>query len=149
MKPGTTLRRELRLKTGNIDGYVDVVYNICFELLSDRSSLPDGAAEPRIGYVISDDLSRLIGTIDVPAELKSDKKLSDLYTYAEEISRMNAKLAEYQQRERKMEDEVAESSVHKNFRIVSLTMIECAVVVLAGVYQVFTLRRFLIDKNLY
>jgi hypothetical protein len=40
-------------------------------------------------------------------------------------------------------------SLHKNLRIVSLTLIECAVVVFAGVYQVFTLRRFLIDKNLY
>lgn len=83
------------------------MYSICFELLSDRSSFPDGTPEPRIGYLISDDLSRLIGTIDVPADIKSDKKLSDLYTYAEEIARMNAKLAEYQQRERKLEDEVA------------------------------------------
>jgi hypothetical protein len=39
--------------------------------------------------------------------------------------------------------------VNKNFRIISLTMIECAVIVLSGIYQVFTLRRFLIDKNLY
>lgn len=28
-------------------------------------------------------------------------------------------------------------------------MIECAVIVLSGIYQIFTLRRFLIDKNLY
>jgi len=94
VKPGTTLRRELRLKTGiAVITTLDVVYSICFELLSDRSALPDGAAEPRISYLISDDLSRLIGTIDVPAELRGDKKLSDLYTYAEEIARMNSKLA--------------------------------------------------------
>jgi hypothetical protein len=75
-----------------------VIYSICFELLSDRTSLPTGAKEPRICYLISDDLSQLIDTVDVPTELRGEKRLADLYVYAEEISRINAKLAEYQER---------------------------------------------------
>lgn len=62
---------------------------------------------------------------------------------------MNTKIIEYQEKERKLEDEIAEANINKNFRIISLTMIECAVVILSGIYQIFTLRRFLIDKNLY
>lgn len=40
-------------------------------------------------------------------------------------------------------------NVHKNERIYVLTIVECLVIVLSGVYQVFALRKFLIDKNLY
>jgi hypothetical protein len=44
---------------------------------------------------------------------------------------------------------MAIQNLQKNQRISMLTIIECLVIVLSGVYQVLTLRRFLIDKNLY
>ena len=57
--------------------------------------------------------------------------------------------AERQKKERSVEDSLVNLSSHKTKRIISITVIECVVIVLSGVYQILALRKFLIDRNLY
>lgn len=75
--------------------------------------------------------------------------MKTIYNNSESIARINKKIVGHQSKEREVEDSLASSSLHKNQRIVTLTVIECLVIVLSGIYQVFALRRFLIEKNLY
>jgi hypothetical protein len=58
-------------------------------------------------------------------------------------------IAVHQARERKLEDEIVARNIHKTQRIMTLSFVECLVIVLSGVYQVCALRKFLIEKNLY
>lgn len=95
-------------------------------------------------YTADEDFDALIGTIEVPEELKGENNLQLLYNVSESISKINEQIVIHQTKERDVEDNLASSSLHKNQRIVSLTIIECCVIVLSGVYQVFALRRFLI-----
>ena len=121
---------------------------MCVEVWTTRNGfLP--TEQIYVDYIADEDFDALIGTIEVPEELKGEKNLQMLYNVSESIGRLNRKIAEYQGRERGVEDDLTSSSLQKNERIVTLTVVECLVIVLSGVYQVFALRRFLIDKNLY
>lgn len=68
---------------------------------------------------------------------------------SESISHLSQRIIQNQERERQVEDSIAASNIHKNQRISMLTVLECLVIVMSGIYQVLALRRFLIDKNLY
>lgn len=48
-----------------------------------------------------------------------------------------------------MEDDIVSRNVHKEKRIVLLGVVEVLIIVLCGIYQIFALRKFLIEKNLY
>jgi hypothetical protein len=49
--------------------------------VTNRYSLPNNQSI-LINYHLTDDLENLIGTIEVPQDLVKQKKLSDLYLYA-------------------------------------------------------------------
>jgi hypothetical protein len=65
------------------------------------------------------------------------------------MNNINKEIIKNQNKELKLEEKLTISNLNKNERIVSLTLIECLVIVLSGIYQVFALRKFLIEKNLY
>ena len=119
------------------------------EVWTNRRGFDPSAEQMYADYTADEDFDALIGTIEVPEELKGENNLQVLYNVSESISRINEQIAQHQGQERSVEDTLASSSLHKNQRIVTLTVVECCVIVLSGVYQVFALRRFLIDKNLY
>lgn len=62
---------------------------------------------------------------------------------------LNQVTAKHQQRERELEDGLVNLSLHKTERIIRITLVECTVIIISGIYQVFALRKFLIEKNLY
>lgn len=102
-----------------------------------------------IGYLADEDFDTLIGNIEIPKELVGEDNLQMIYNSTEAMTRISKKIISHQGKERELEDALAESNIHENERIISLTLIECLVIVLSGAYQVFALRRFLIEKNLY
>jgi hypothetical protein len=58
-------------------------------------------------------------------------------------------IAAHQAKERQLEDEIVARNIHKTQRIMTLSLAECLVIILSGVYQICALRKFLIEKNLY
>lgn len=100
-------------------------------------------------YTAIEDFESLIGNVEIPDELKGEKNLAEVYKASESMININKHIIKTQVNERELENKLTISNLHKNERIVSLTLIECLVIVLSGVYQVFALRRFLIEKNLY
>lgn len=82
-------------------------------------------------------------------ELRGEANLQYIYNMSESISHLSQRIIQNQERERQVEDSIAASNIHKNQRISMLTVLECLVIVMSGIYQVLALRRFLIDKNLY
>ena len=78
-----------------------------------------------------------------------ESNLKSIFTSAKSISQLNERIIGYQAKERKVEDDLTNQNLHKNYRIVYLTILECLVILLSGIYQVFALRKFLIEKNLY
>lgn len=65
------------------------------------------------------------------------------------MKELNLNTISNQKKERELEDKLVDLSLHKGKRIVTITLIECFVIVVSGVYQILALRRFLIEKNLY
>jgi hypothetical protein len=55
----------------------------------------------------------------------------------------------HQRKERELEDVIVSKNINRTKRIITLSLLECLVIVVSGVYQIFALRKFLIDKNLY
>ena len=72
-----------------------------------------------------------------------------MYSTAMKLKGVSGIIAEHQSKERKLEDEIVDRNIHKTQRIMTLSFIECLVIVLSGVYQICALRKFLIEKNLY
>lgn len=62
---------------------------------------------------------------------------------------MNENTITSQKRERELEDKLVDLSLHKGTRIIHLTIFECFAILVSGIYQIFALRKFLIEKNLY
>lgn len=60
------------------------------------------------------------------------------------MSEFNKIVVERQKKERELEDNLVDLSSHKSKRIFTITIIECAVIVISGVYQIFALRKILI-----
>jgi len=60
------------------------------------------------------------------------------------MSEFNKIVVERQKKERELEDKLVDLSSHKSKRIFTITIIECAVIVISGVYQIFALRKILI-----
>lgn len=60
------------------------------------------------------------------------------------MSEFNKIVVERQKKERELEDKLVDLSSHKSKRIFTMTIIECAVIVISGVYQIFALRKILI-----
>ncbi len=75
--------------------------------------------------------------------------MQSLYNVGFKMNEFLLMTSERQKKEREIEDKLVDLSSHKTERITSITVIECVVIVLSGIYQIFALRRFLIDKNLY
>jgi len=67
-----------------------------------------------------------------------------MYDVGTKILLANKVTASHQMKERELEDKLVDLSLHKTSRIISITLIECAVIILSGLYQVFALRKFLI-----
>lgn len=102
-----------------------------------------------VEYTADEDFDALIGTIEIPSDLQGEKNLQFIYNVSESVTRLNSRIAENQAKEREVENNISESNLRKNKRITMLTIIECVIIVLSGVYQVLALRKFLIEKNLY
>lgn len=62
---------------------------------------------------------------------------------------MNNMITDRQKKERELEDDLVNLSSRKSKRIMTMTVIECGVIILSGIYQIFALRKILIEKNLY
>jgi hypothetical protein len=60
------------------------------------------------------------------------------------MSEFNKIVIERQKKERELEDKLVDLSSHKSKRIFTMTIIECAVIIISGVYQIFALRKILI-----
>ncbi len=100
--------------------------------------------EVYVNYMAIEDFDSLIGKIEIPPELSGEENLQNVYKVAKELTNLNKAILENQKKERELEDQLVTDNIHKNQRIYTLTLIECLVIVLSGVYQVFALRRFLI-----
>lgn len=65
------------------------------------------------------------------------------------MNEMNNMITDRQKKERELEDDLVNLSSRKSKRIMTMTVIECGVIILSGIYQIFALRKILIEKNLY
>lgn len=72
-----------------------------------------------------------------------------IYTTARKLDGVGKGIAAHQTKERQLEDEIVARNIHKTQRIMKLSLAECLVIILSGVYQICALRKFLIEKNLY
>ncbi len=75
--------------------------------------------------------------------------MQNIYNVGSKMLEFVTASADRQKKEREVEDQLVGLSSHKTQRITTITVIECGVIILSGIYQIFTIRRFLIDKNLY
>ncbi len=67
-----------------------------------------------------------------------------IYGVGWKMSEFNEIVIQRQKKERELEDKLVDLSAHKSKRIFTMTIIECAVFVMSGVYQIFALRKILI-----
>lgn len=130
-------------------GDVDKIFHLCMYVWTNRNSFDQDKEKIYVEYRADEDFDALIGTFQLPAELAGEKNLQFIYNMSESINRLNRRTIENQGKEREIEDSMATSNLKKNQRISMLTIIECVVIVISGIYQVMALRRFLIDKNMY
>ena len=91
----------------------------------------------------------MIGQIKIPPELLGKENLRNIYETGLRMREFIGRSAEGQKKEREGEDRLVNLSSHKTKRIVSITIMECVVIVASGVYQIWALRKFLISKDLY
>lgn len=102
-----------------------------------------------VGYDDYEDFESLIKQVEIPPELSKEENLQKIYSQAHRLNGISTAVAGHQARERQLEDDIVSSDIHKSHRVLTLGLIEILVIVLSGVYQIFALRKFLIDKNLY
>jgi hypothetical protein len=72
-----------------------------------------------------------------------------MYKTAGRLMKVGDIIDSHQRKERELEDVIVSKNINRTKRIITLSLLECLVIVVSGVYQIFALRKFLIDKNLY
>jgi hypothetical protein len=72
-----------------------------------------------------------------------------MYKTAGRLMKVSDIIDSHQRKERELEDVIVSKNINRTKRIITLSLLECLVIVVSGVYQIFALRKFLIDKNLY
>ena len=85
----------------------------------------------------------------IPEGISNDTNVKSLYETGSRLNSINQEVIKDQLKERKLEDSLSVLSLHKTNRIITMTVIEGLVIVVSGIYQIFSLRKILIDKNLY
>lgn len=87
--------------------------------------------------------------MEIPPELVKEENLKRIFEVAKKLESVSRVVSAHQAKERQLEDEIVSKNIHKSQRILTLGLIETLVIILSGVYQIFALRKFLMEKNLY
>ena len=122
------------------------MYWLCFKWNSRRLEQND---EPIFVNFKAEEEFENIQNLRIPPELTEEGNVKTMYSLAQKMEKFNEMTISHQTKEREMEDKLVDLSSHKAQRVVTLTVIECAVIVISGIYQILALRSFLIHKNLY
>lgn len=97
-----------------------------------------------MGFTASEDFESLIGGVEIPSELASEDNLKIIYRLASKLNKVSDVILGHQVKERKLEDDIVTRNVHKEKRIMLLGVVEVLIIILCGIYQIFSLRKFLI-----
>ena len=79
---------------------IEKLYHLCVEVWTNRRSFNPSTEQMYADYTADEDFDALIGTIEVPEELKGQNNLQILYNVSESITRINKKIVEHQTSER-------------------------------------------------
>lgn len=119
-----------------------VVYKVCFAFITGRS-----VGSIIIEYNAETRFNHEIGQVKIPETLLKSEDFKNTYSYAENMHALTMTSLDFQKDRRMKEDAIYSENKKYIDTLFWVSLIEISVIVLTGVYQFFSVRSFLINKQ--
>jgi hypothetical protein len=119
-----------------------VVYKVCFAFITGRS-----VGSIIIEYNAETRFHHEIGQVKIPETLLKSEDFKNTYSYAESMHALTTTSLDFQKDRRMKEDAIYTENKKYIDTLFWVSLIEISVIVLTGVYQFFSVRSFLINKQ--